>query len=118
MKTILAIDDSRTILQMIQLTLVAKGFCVLQAFNGQEGLDILREKDIDLVITDINMPVMNGISFITEAQKFNLGVPIIVLSTEMGEDLKKSALTKGAVGWFVKPFKPEPLLEMVVDIMD
>ena len=116
MKKILTIDDSGTILQIIKLTLKGHGFEVMTAANGEEGLNVLSNQEIDLVVTDINMPVMDGITFIKEAKAVKPEIPIIVLSTESGDDRKKVAMANGAVGWIVKPFKPEPFLEMIKDI--
>jgi two-component system, chemotaxis family, chemotaxis protein CheY len=117
LKKILSIDDSGTILQIVKMTLAGKGFDVVVATNGEEGLKALSQGGIDLVVTDINMPVMDGITFIKEAKKVNQTVPIIVLSTESGDELKKEAMKEGAIGWFVKPFKPGPFLDMINDVL-
>jgi two-component system chemotaxis response regulator CheY len=114
-KTILTVDDSASIRQMVALTLKSAGHQVLEAGNGAEGYDTATANTVHAVITDLNMPVMNGIEFIRKyrAHPASKGVPIILLTTESDEGLKRAAKEAGATGWIVKPFKQDQLLAVV-----
>ncbi|MEL6434641.1 MAG: response regulator, partial [Pseudomonadota bacterium] len=103
---ILAIDDSRTMRNLLRATLCPAGFDVDIAEDGEDGLKRFDETDPDIVITDINMPRLDGFGFIEAARqrKRNRVVPILVLSTESGDDMKARARASGASGWIVKPF--------------
>ncbi len=115
-KTILAVDDSATILQTIRVTLETVGYNVVTAINGKEGLEVLgKEEKVYTILTDLNMPVMDGITFIQKVRelpnyKF---VPIIMLTTESQGIKKNEAKKAGASGWIVKPFKPEQVLTVI-----
>lgn len=112
---ILTVDDSRTILAMLHHTLSNAGFEVLQAEDGQEGLDLLGTETVDVVITDINMPVMNGIDFIRNVRRsgrFN-SLPILILTTETSQDKRDEGRAAGGTGWIVKPFDPEKLISVI-----
>jgi two-component system chemotaxis response regulator CheY len=114
-KTILTVDDSASIRQMVAMTLKSAGHEVLEAGNGAEGYDKATANTVDAVITDLNMPVMNGIEFIRKYRQHpaSKGVPIILLTTESDEELKRQAKEAGATGWIVKPFKQDQLLAVV-----
>jgi two-component system chemotaxis response regulator CheY len=114
-KTILTVDDSASIRQMVAMTLKSAGHQVLEAGNGAEGFDKATANTVDAVITDLNMPVMNGIEFIRKYRQHpaSKGVPIILLTTESDEELKRQAKEAGATGWIVKPFKQDQLLAVV-----
>lgn len=114
-KTILAIDDSASVRQMVTLTLAAAGYHVLEAADGAEGYSKATANRIDAVITDLNMPVMNGLDFIRKyrAHPSSTGVPIVFLTTESDDGLKSQAKAAGATGWMVKPFKQEQLLSVI-----
>ena len=109
---ILAIDDSRTMRNLLRATLCPAGFDVDIAEDSEDGLKRFDETDPDIVITDINMPRLDGFGFIEAARqrKRNRVVPILVLSTESGDDMKARARASGASGWIVKPFDEEKLL--------
>ncbi|MEM6587129.1 MAG: response regulator [Pseudomonadota bacterium] len=109
---ILAIDDSRTMRNLLQATLCPAGFDVDLAEDGEDGLRVFDDTDPDVVITDINMPKMDGFGFIEAARqrKRDRVVPILVLSTESGDDMKARARASGASGWIVKPFDEDKLL--------
>ncbi len=115
MATILAVDDSPTIRQMVSMTLKEAGHKVIEAKDGREGLQAAQRQSVDLVLTDINMPVMDGISLCTELRK--LGnyrfTPILILTTESSADMKQKGKAAGATGWLVKPFNPDKLLATV-----
>ncbi|MEH6824061.1 MAG: response regulator [Motiliproteus sp.] len=118
-KTILVIDDSASIRQVVGMTLKGAGYDVIEAGNGKEGLDKLNGVKINLIITDINMPVMDGISFIKQAKqlpryKFT---PIMVLSTESQDGKKQEGQAAGAKAWIVKPFQPPQLLAAVAKLV-
>ena len=116
-KRILTIDDSKTIRDMLMLTLAEAGFEVLQAVDGQDGLDVLdKEKaKVDVVITDINMPRMDGYEVIRQLRKNSAHrtTPILVLTTESEVDKKNLAREAGATGWMVKPFDPGRLIATI-----
>jgi two-component system chemotaxis response regulator CheY len=114
-KTILTIDDSASIRQMVALTLHGAGFRVEQAADGAEGLKLATSVQVDAVLTDLNMPVMNGIEFTRHFRTHAMGkgVPIVLLTTESDGALKQQAKEAGATGWIVKPFQQEQLLTVV-----
>ncbi len=112
---ILTVDDSRTMRDMLRLALTAAGFNVVQAIDGVDGLEVLDRETPDLVITDINMPKMDGFGFIEGARKIERFrvVPILVLTTESDADKKARARKAGATGWIVKPFDPVKLVDVI-----
>jgi two-component system, chemotaxis family, chemotaxis protein CheY len=112
---ILAIDDSRTIREMLREALTSAGFVVDLAVDGLDGLDRVRVFSPDVVITDINMPRMNGFEFITAVRKNieKTALPILVLTTESAQDLKEKARAAGATAWIVKPFDGDRLVSAI-----
>ncbi|MDR3536952.1 MAG: response regulator [Acetobacteraceae bacterium] len=114
-KTILCVDDSASIRQMVKLTLTGAGYAVVQAGDGAEGLATARTTAADLVMTDLNMPVMNGLDLIRELRKLPSykGVPIIFLTTESDVGIKQQAKAAGATGWITKPFQQEQLIAVI-----
>ena len=114
-KTILTIDDSASIRQMVSLTLTSAGLEVIEAINGADGYDKAIANTIHAVITDLNMPVMNGIEFVRKYRQHpsSKGIPIILLTTESDDELKRQAKEAGATGWIVKPFKQDQLLSVI-----
>jgi two-component system, chemotaxis family, chemotaxis protein CheY len=114
-KRILTIDDSKTIRDMLMLTLAEAGFEVFQAVDGQDGLDVLDKEQVDVVITDINMPRMDGYEVIRHLRNNSAhkSTPILVLTTESEADKKNLARVAGATGWMVKPFDPERLIATI-----
>jgi two-component system chemotaxis response regulator CheY len=114
-KTILTVDDSRTMREMLLLALQSAGFQVLQAEDGLKGLEVLQGSCADVIITDINMPRLDGFGFIERVRKdqTHRAVPILVLSTESDAEKKNRARTAGATGWIVKPFHPEKLVQAI-----
>lgn len=114
-KTILIVDDSASIRQMVSFALKSDGHIVIEAADGVEALDKANAHAIDLVLTDQNMPNMDGITFVRALRglpKF-AATPILVLTTEFIEAKKKEGKEAGANGWLVKPFNPHKLLEIV-----
>lgn len=110
---ILAVDDSRTMRDMIRLALTPAGFDVETADDGIHGVEVLAGLSPDAIITDINMPRMDGFGFIeaVRAQEQHRTTPILVLTTEAAPELKSRARSAGATGWIVKPFDPEKLIK-------
>ncbi len=113
MKKVLSIDDSFTIRNLVKMTLEGLGFEVDEASNGQEGLNKTKTTKYDLVICDINMPVMNGLDFLKEFKKANRLTPVLMVTTETEAGKKQLAKQYGATGWIVKPFNPNDLIKVV-----
>jgi two-component system chemotaxis response regulator CheY len=113
--TILTVDDSRTMRDMLRLALCDAGYQVVEANDGLHGLEVLAEATPNVIITDINMPKLDGFGFIARVRedKRYAGVPILVLSTENSPEKKARARQAGATGWIVKPFNAEKLIEAV-----
>ncbi|MEQ8445518.1 MAG: response regulator [Pelagibacterium sp.] len=118
-KTILTIDDSASIRQMVSMTLTAAGFEVIEAANGAEGYDKAIGQPVHAVLTDLNMPVLNGIEFVRKYRTHpsSKGIPIILLTTESDDELKRQAKEAGATGWIVKPFKQDQLLAIIKKVV-
>lgn len=118
-KTILTVDDSVSMRQMITFTLAKAGYDVMEASDGVEALAQLTGRTVDLVITDINMPNMDGITLVQRLRALAdfRYTPILVLTTEAGPDLKQRGREAGATGWIVKPFSPEKLLAVVEKVL-
>jgi len=118
-KTILAVDDSPSIRQMVSFTLKAAGYEISEAVDGQDGLDKAKAKSFNLILTDQNMPRMDGLTLIKSlrAMPQYKTVPILMLTTEAGDDMKAQGRTAGATGWLVKPFDPQKLLDVVKKVI-
>jgi len=111
-KTILTIDDSKAVRDMVRFTLEPEGFDIVGAENGQAGLDQMRASRPAMVITDLNMPVMDGLTFITQARTdpAGSGIPIVMLTTESAPEMKAKGKAAGATGWINKPFDADKLV--------
>jgi two-component system chemotaxis response regulator CheY len=118
-KTILAVDDSGSLRQMLSFSLKAAGYQVIEAVDGQDGLDKAKAQIVDLVLTDQNMPRMDGLTLIKalRALPSYQKVPILMLTTESGDDMKAKGRAAGANGWLVKPFDPQKLTEVVKKVI-
>lgn len=114
-KTVLTVDDSRTMRDMLKMALSGAGYSVIQAEDGVHGLEVLEDAMPDVIITDINMPRMDGFGFIENVRSDRRlrGVPILVLTTESDQAKKDRARTAGATGWIVKPFDPIKLNDAI-----
>jgi two-component system, chemotaxis family, chemotaxis protein CheY len=114
-QTVLTVDDSRTMRDMLMLTLTDAGYRVVQAVDGVHGLDVLGAEAPTVIITDINMPRLDGFGFIerVRADPRFLGIPILVLTTESSPEKKSLARRAGATGWIVKPFDSVKLVDVV-----
>ena len=118
-KTILSVDDSASVRQMVTFTLKGAGYNVLEAGDGEDGLTKLNGAAVDMVITDLNMPKLDGIGFIKKIRanpKYKF-IPVIMLTTESQAEKKQAGKAAGATGWIVKPFKPEQLLGVVKKVL-
>ena len=119
MHSILAVDDSASMRQMVSFTLKNAGFTVVEAVDGQDAWDKANSRDFSLVLTDQNMPRMDGITLtkrLRENPKFKV-TPILILTTESSDQMKQSGRAAGATGWLVKPFDPPKLLEVVKKVI-
>ncbi len=118
-KTILAIDDSASIRQMVAFTLKSSGYEVVDAVDGVEGLDKAKAQTFNLILTDQNMPRMDGITLIKSLRAMpQYGtVPILMLTTESSDAMKQQGRAAGATGWLVKPFDPQKLIEVVKKVI-
>lgn len=119
MTKILAVDDSASMRQMVSFTLQGAGYEVVEACDGQEALNKAKQNQVDLVLSDVNMPVMDGISLIKQLRtlpsyKFT---PILMLTTESAADKKTEGKAAGATGWIVKPFNPDQLLNTIKKVL-
>ena len=114
-KRILAVEDSPTVRQLIKMTLLDYDYDVADAKNGAEAMTKVEAADFDLVITDINMPVMGGMDFLRACRAHPRGgdVPVLVLTTEVSDSLKAEARAAGATGWLSKPFQQHQLVDAV-----
>lgn len=114
-KTVMVVDDSASIRQVMSLTLAKAGYDVFEACDGADALGKLSGQKVNLIVCDVNMPNMDGISFL-KALKASQGyrfTPVIMLTTESQESKKQEGKEAGARAWVVKPFKPEQMLEAV-----
>lgn len=119
MTTILAVDDSASMRDMVSYTLQSAGYDVVSACDGQEALDIARDRSFDLVLTDVHMPVMDGLTLVRELRLLPIAkyTPILVLTTETSPEKKREGKTAGATGWIVKPFNPEQLIATIKKVI-
>jgi two-component system, chemotaxis family, chemotaxis protein CheY len=118
-KTILTVDDSPSIRQMVTFTLKSAGYEVTEAVDGQDGLDKARSKPFNLIFTDQNMPRMDGLTLIKNLRALPQyqSAPILMLTTETGDAMKAEGRAAGATGWLVKPFDPAKLMEVVKKVL-
>ena len=119
MASILAVDDSASMRQMVAFTLKGAGYDVEEACDGSEALGIAKNKKFDLVLSDVNMPVMDGIELVSELRKLSeyKFVPVLMLTTESAGDKKMAGKKAGATGWTVKHFNPEQLLNTIKKVL-
>jgi two-component system chemotaxis response regulator CheY len=115
MQSILAVDDSASMRQMVSFTLKSAGYSVVEAVDGEDALDKSGQNDFNLVLTDQNMPRLDGIGLtrkLREHPKFKT-TPILILTTESSDQMKQAGRSAGATGWLVKPFDPAKLIEVI-----
>ncbi|GAB4569211.1 MAG: response regulator [Rhizobacter sp.] len=119
MQSILAVDDSASMRQMVSFTLKSAGYNVVEAVDGQDAYEKSNGRDFDLVLTDQNMPRMDGISLtkkLRDNPKFKT-TPILILTTESSDQMKQAGRSAGATGWLVKPFDPAKLIEVIKKVV-
>jgi two-component system chemotaxis response regulator CheY len=119
MASVLTVDDSASIRRTIKIALTSAGFDVTEACDGADGFRKAESDSFDLIITDLNMPVMDGLTMIRELRKkpAQAGVPILFLTTESDAAIKAQAKAAGATGWLTKPFDPDTLIKIVHKIL-
>ena len=118
-KSILAIDDSASIRQMVTFTLKSSGYEVVEAVDGMDGLEKAKGNTFNLVLTDQNMPRMDGLTLIKSLRSLPQykTTPILMLTTESSDAMKQQGRAAGATGWLVKPFDPQKLVEVVKKVI-
>ena len=119
MRSILAVDDSASMRKMVSFTLTGAGFHVVEAVDGQDAWDKAQNHSIDLVLTDQNMPNLDGLGLtrkLRDHPKFK-ATPILILTTESSDAMKQAGRTAGATGWLVKPFDPDQLIATVRKVL-
>ena len=118
-KTILAVDDSASIRQMVAFTLKSSGYEVVEAIDGMDGLEKAKSKTFNLILTDQNMPRMDGLNLIKNlrAMAQYKTTPILMLTTESSDAMKAQGKAAGATGWLVKPFDPQKLVDVVKKVI-
>jgi len=114
-KKVMTVDDSRTMRDMVTFTLKSAGYDVVEAADGQQAMTAIAANKVDLVITDLNMPVMDGLTLIRKLRAIpaHRTLPILMLTTEADDKKKAEGRAAGATGWIVKPFNPEKLVSVV-----
>lgn len=114
-KTIMIVDDSSSLRQVVSIALKGAGYEVLEACDGRDALSKLTGQKLHLVISDVNMPNMDGITFVQEMKKLPTYkfIPVIMLTTEAGDNMKQAGQAAGAKAWVVKPFQPAQMLAAV-----
>ena len=115
----LVVDDSTSIRQMVCATLRQAGFAVTEGSDGRDGLALAERERFDLVLTDLNMPVMDGLTLVRElrARPQHRYTPVLILTTESDEARKQAGKAAGATGWIVKPFDPQRLLQVIARVL-
>ena len=118
-KSILAVDDSASIRQMVSFTLKSSGYEVTEAVDGMDGLDKAKARQVNLVLTDQNMPRMDGLTLIKSLRALPQykSVPILMLTTESSDAMKAQGRAAGATGWLVKPFDPQRLVAVLDKVL-
>lgn len=119
MHTILAVDDSASMRQMVSFTLKNAGYNVVEAVDGQDALNHANHRGFDLVLTDQNMPRLDGIGLTKKLREHPVykATPILILTTESSDEMKQSGRAAGATGWLVKPFDPAKLVEVIKKVI-
>jgi two-component system, chemotaxis family, chemotaxis protein CheY len=118
-KSILVVDDSPSMRQLLGVTLRSAGYEVIETSDGEEALDYARKHSVDLVLTDVNMPLMDGITLIARLRTLNhyYLTPLLLLTTETSPERKLQGKQAGATGWITKPFSPQQLLSILERVL-
>ncbi len=119
MYSILAVDDSASMRKMVAFTLTGAGYQVVEAVDGQDGFEKAQTNKIDLVLTDQNMPRLDGLGLTRKLREHPVfkTVPILILTTESSDQMKQAGRAAGATGWLVKPFDPNKLLQVIQKVL-
>jgi two-component system chemotaxis response regulator CheY len=119
MKNILIVDDSRSLRNMVAFSLISGGYQVVEAQDGVEGLKMAQQESFDVVLTDQNMPNMDGLTLIAQLRTLPAynKTPILMLTTESSDEMKSKGRLAGATGWLVKPFDPQKLLDVIKKVV-
>jgi two-component system chemotaxis response regulator CheY len=118
-KKIITVDDSVSICQMVSFILTRAGYCVIEAVDGKDALAKLHDVKVDMMITDLNMPIMDGVQLIRRVRTFDAykSIPILMLTTESQEAKKMEGKAAGATGWIVKPFHADQLIAIIQKLL-
>ncbi|KPQ28480.1 MAG: two-component system, chemotaxis family, response regulator CheY [Marinobacter excellens HL-55] len=118
-KTVMVVDDSASLRQVVVMALKSAGYETIEAENGKKALEVLKAKRANLIISDVNMPVMDGLTFLKEVKKLPdyKFTPVIMLTTESSENRKSEGKASGAKAWVVKPFQPQQMLDAVKKLL-
>jgi len=118
-KTIMTVDDSASVRMMVAFTLKESGYEIVEAVNGVDALEKLENHEISMIVADINMPEMDGITLVKKirSHKQHRFIPVIMLTTESHESIRERGKEAGATGWIVKPFKPEQLVAVTRKVL-
>lgn len=116
--TVLAVDDSAIMRNLVKQALEGAGHSALLGSDGREGLEIFEQSKVDIVVTDINMPVMDGIELIKAIRRINRQVPILALTSESDVDMRNRGVEAGANGWIIKPFQPAQFVDIVRQVIE
>ncbi len=118
-KTIMIVDDSTSLRKVVGISLEGAGYAILEACDGKDALEKLDGTKVNLIVSDVNMPNMDGITFVTELKKLPnyKFTPVIMLTTESQNDMVQKGKAAGAKAWLVKPFKPEQMLDAVAKLV-
>jgi len=118
-KLVMTVDDSASVRQMVAFTLKQNGYDVIEAVDGQDALAKLSSNKVDMLLTDLNMPKLDGIGLIKGVRASNLNkfIPIVMLTTESQDSRKKEGKSAGATGWIVKPFKQDQLIAVIKKVL-
>ena len=119
MRSILAVDDSASMRSMLSFTLGQAGYDIVEAEDGVHGLEVANDRSFDLIITDVNMPRMNGIELVARLRQLDSyrHTPILMLTTESSAEKKAQGKAAGATGWIVKPFDPDQLISVISRVL-
>lgn len=117
MPRILVVDDAKTMRDSVKDLLIPNGYEVIEAENGEQGLDMLGKHSVDLIISDLNMPGMDGLTMCNHIKQQDYRIPIFILTTQNSPDLKARAKEYGVVAWIVKPHKNETLLKGIQKVL-
>lgn len=118
-RTIMIVDDSASLRQVVSIALKGAGYDVIEGSDGRDALTKLKGQKVNLIVSDVNMPNMDGLTLVQEVKKLPAYkfTPIIMLTTESGDDMKMAGKAAGAKAWMVKPFKPDQLLTAVAKLV-